>query len=144
MNKIRFLRRHTALMAEKIVYPVSVINLYITEIRLYNFDPFKPHCYIVKLGFTGVFIILISALKHRLLVLIRTASLCFEQKYEKYRSFLSENFQFLEVKFSIYLNRRVFVMTTLWAYSADDKWMTFFPYFSPENRIHANYRRQFA
>ena len=32
------------------------------------------------------------------------------QKYEKYLSFLSENFQFLEVKFSIYLNRRVFVM----------------------------------
>ena len=26
-------------------------------------------------------------------------------------SFLPENFQFLEVKFSIYLNRRVFVMT---------------------------------
>ena len=26
------------------------------------------------------------------------------------RFFLSENFQFLEVKFSIYLNRRVFVM----------------------------------
>ena len=29
---------------------------------------------------------------------------------KKYRSFLSENFQFLEVKFSIYLNRCVFVM----------------------------------
>ena len=28
----------------------------------------------------------------------------------KNRVFLSENFQFLEVKFSIYLNRRVFVM----------------------------------
>ena len=27
--------------------------------------------------------------------------------------FFSENFQFLEVKFSIYLNRRVFVMSTL-------------------------------
>ena len=27
------------------------------------------------------------------------------------RVFLSENFQFLEVKFSIYLNRRVFVMS---------------------------------
>ena len=27
-------------------------------------------------------------------------------------SFLSENFQFLEVKFSVYLNRRVFVMTS--------------------------------
>ena len=36
-------------------------------------------------------------------------NLCFEQKYEKYQSFSSENFQFLEVKFSIYLNRRVFV-----------------------------------
>ena len=30
---------------------------------------------------------------------------------KKYQSFLSENFQFLEVKFSIYLNRRVFVMS---------------------------------
>ena len=39
-------------------------------------------------------------------VLTSTHNLCFEQKYEKYQSFLSENFQFLEVKFSIYLNRR--------------------------------------
>ena len=39
-----------------------------------------------------------------------THNLCFEQKYEKYESFVSENFQFLEVKFSIYLNRLVFVM----------------------------------
>ena len=29
---------------------------------------------------------------------------------KKYQSFLSENFQFLEVKFSIYLNRHVFLM----------------------------------
>ena len=29
---------------------------------------------------------------------------------KKYQIFLSENFMFLEVKFSIYLNRRVFVM----------------------------------
>ena len=29
------------------------------------------------------------------------------------RVFLSEHFQFLEVKFSIYLNRRVFVMDPL-------------------------------
>ena len=36
--------------------------------------------------------------------------LCFEQKYEIYQSFLSEKFQFLKVKFSIYLNRRVWVM----------------------------------
>ena len=39
-------------------------------------------------------------------------NLCFEQKYEIYPRFLSENFQFLEVKFSIYLNRHVFVMVT--------------------------------
>ena len=88
---------------------------------LYNFDPLKPHFYIVKLGFAGVYIIfLISAQKHRLWVLIRTASaeavltsthnLYFEQKYEKYKLFLSENLQFLEVKFSVYLNRRVFLM----------------------------------
>ena len=29
---------------------------------------------------------------------------------KKYQNFLSENFQFWEVKFSIYFNRRVFVM----------------------------------
>ena len=37
-------------------------------------------------------------------------NLCFEQKYEKYLNFLSENFYFLMVKFSVYLNRHVFVM----------------------------------
>ena len=37
--------------------------------------PLKPHFYIVKLGFTGVYIILlISARKHRLWLLVRTAS----------------------------------------------------------------------
>ena len=35
---------------------------------------------------------------------------------KRYQSFLSENFQFLEVKFSIYLNRRVFVMHTYLSY----------------------------
>ena len=47
------------------------------------------------------------------MVLTSTHNLCFEQIYEKYQSFLSENFPFLEVKFSIYLNRRVFVMFSL-------------------------------
>ena len=47
----------------------------ITKTRLYNFYPLKPHFYIVKLGFTGVYIIfLISAQKHRLWVFVRTAS----------------------------------------------------------------------
>ena len=43
-------------------------------------------------------------------VLTSTHNLSFEQKYEKYQSFLSEIFQFLEVKCSIYLNMCVFVM----------------------------------
>ena len=47
----------------------------ITKTRLYNFDPLKRHFYIVKLGFTGVYIIfLISAQKHRLWVLVIVAS----------------------------------------------------------------------
>ena len=37
-------------------------------------------------------------------------NLCFEQKYEKYQIFLSDNFHFLVVKFSVYLNTHNFVM----------------------------------
>ena len=44
-------------------------------------------------------------------VLTSTNNVCFEQKYEKYQNFLSENFHYLVVKFSVYLNRHVFVMT---------------------------------
>ena len=43
----------------------------ITKTCLYNSDPLKPHIYIVKLGFTGVYsIFLISAQNHRLWVLV--------------------------------------------------------------------------
>ena len=38
-----------------------------------------------------------------------THNLCFEQKHEKYQNFLSEHFHLLVVKFSVYLNRHVFV-----------------------------------
>ena len=44
------------------------------------------------------------------MVLKSTHILYFAQKYENYQSFLSVNFEFLEVKFSVYLNRRVFIM----------------------------------
>ena len=48
----------------------------ITKTCLYKFDPLKPHFYIVKLEFKGVYIIfLISAQKYRLWVRVRTASL---------------------------------------------------------------------
>ena len=47
----------------------------ITKTCLCNIGPRKPHFYIVNVGFTGVNIIsLISAQKHRLWVLVRTAA----------------------------------------------------------------------
>ena len=94
--------------------------VFVTKTRLYDFDPLQPLFYVVKLGFTGVYFIFLILLKHTdcgyLLepphqgVLMSTHNLCFEQKYEKYQNFLSENFSFLGCKLSIYLNRRVYVM----------------------------------
>ena len=94
----------------------------ITKTCLYNFDPLKTHFYIiVKLGLTGVYIIfLISAQKHRLWVHVKTASprwfsrvlttYVLIRNMKNIRIFLSENFHFLVVKFSVYLNRHAFVM----------------------------------
>ena len=92
----------------------------ITKTCLYNFDPLKPHFYIVKLGFTGVYIIfLISAQKHRLSYSLEPPHYGGSNEYPqsmlwaeiwKISEFLSENFLFLKVKFSIYLYRRVLVM----------------------------------
>ena len=68
--------------------PVILFDLFpITKLSPCNEDPHTPHFYIVKLGFTGVYIFLIFAQKHRLWVLVRTASL-------KYHIFLSENYRF--------------------------------------------------
>ena len=58
---------------QEVMLLATLLN--ITKTCLYNTDPLKPHFYIVKLGFTGVYIIsFISAQKHRLWVLVRTAS----------------------------------------------------------------------
>ena len=93
----------------------------ITKTYLYSFDPLKPHFYIVKLEFTGVYIIFhISAQNidcgYSLQPPRRGGSNEYPQsmfwaEIWKISKFLSENFQFLEMKFSIYLNRRVFVMS---------------------------------
>ena len=93
----------------------------ITKTYLYNFDALKPHFYIVKLGFTGVYIIfLISAQNidcgyslesprrggsneyHTIYVLCRNM--------KNIRIFYLKIFIFLVVKFLIELNRRVFVI----------------------------------
>ena len=43
---------------------VNYFMLFITKTRLYKFDPLKPHFYIVKLGFTGVYFIFLILLKN--------------------------------------------------------------------------------
>ena len=42
----------------------EVNTMSITKTCLYNFGPLKPHFYIVKLGFTGVYIIFLFLLKN--------------------------------------------------------------------------------
>ena len=74
----------------------------ITKTCLYNFDPLKPHFYLVKLGFIGVYIFFLLLLKnidsgYSLEPPRRGGSneyqnLYFEQKYEKYQNVLSVNF----------------------------------------------------
>ena len=94
----------------------------------YNFDPLKPHFYIVKLGFTRVYIIVF-------LFLLKNIDCGYSLEPPQWggsndclqsmfwaeiwniSEFVTENFQFLVTKFSIYLNRRVFVWrqkTYLW------------------------------
>ena len=95
---------------------VSFLLFYIiTKTCLYNFD-----FYIVKLGFTGVYIIfLISAqnidcgysleLPHCGSFNEYPQSMFWAETW-KISEFLSENFHFLVVKFSVYLNGLVFLM----------------------------------
>ena len=77
-----------------------------------NLDPLTPHFYIVKLGFTGVYIFSYFPLKHRLWALFRTASLrrflrvpsiCFEQKQEKQSQHLNYKLTFLQPLNSQYI-----------------------------------------
>ena len=91
----------------------------ITKTRLFNFDPLKPHFNIVKLGFTGVYMIFISAQNidfgYSLEPPRRGGSNEYPQSMfwaEIWRisESLSENFHFLVVKFSVYLKRHVFLM----------------------------------
>ena len=74
--------------------------------------PSRKHVYIMltqlnpllysKTGFTGVYIMFVFIGKA---VLTSTHNLCFEQKLENYMNFSFESFQFLVVKFSVYLKQ---------------------------------------
>ena len=92
----------------------------ITKTRLYHFDPLRPHFYIVKLGFIGVYIMFLISAKNidcgysleppprRFLQV--PAIYVLSRNMKKISEFFIENFMFLEVRFSLYLNRRVFIM----------------------------------
>ena len=97
------------------------LHILITKTYLYNFDPLKPHFYIVKLGFTGIYIIfLIFAQNHICGYSLEPPrrggsneypqSMFWAEIWKLSDFFLSENFHFLVAKFSVYLNRHIFVM----------------------------------
>ena len=92
---------------------------FITITCLYNFDPLKTHFYIVKLGFTGVYIIFLIFAKsidcgcsleppRRGGCNENPQSMFLSRNMNNIRIFLSVNFHFLVIKFSAYLNRHVF------------------------------------
>ena len=97
----------------------------ITKTCLYNIDPppLNPTFYIVKLGLQGYTLFFLILLKnvdcgYSLEPPHRGGSneylqSMFWAEIWKIVEFLIWNFQFLEVKFSIYLIRRVFIMTSL-------------------------------
>ena len=108
----------------------------ITRTCLCNFDPLKPHFYIVKLGFTGVHIIFLNSaqnidcgyslkLPHWDSSNEYPQSIFWAEIWE-ISKFLLENFHFLVVKFSVYmyLNRHVFVMLVFCVCSV----ISFFPH----------------
>ena len=106
--------RHIKYISTFIVHSPGNLHLqiYIAKTCLYNVDPIKPHFYIVKLGFTGVYISFpISAQKRRLWVLVRTASprcsneyhnLCLSRNMKNVRNYIWKVSFMVEKMFSIF------------------------------------------
>ena len=88
---------------------IQRIPHFITKTCLYNFDPLKPHFYIVKLGFTGVHIIFLIFVQNKdcgyTLEPPRRGgsneypqSMFWAEIWKILEFFLSEKFRYLEVK----------------------------------------------
>ena len=114
--------------------------IYITKTHLYNIDPLKPHFYIVKLGFTGVYIIFLSSAQnidygYLLEPPCRGGSNEYPQSmfwaeiWKISEFFIWEFSFFLVVKFSVYLNRHVFVMKYTAEADVQDMLLFFFCFF---------------
>ena len=91
----------------------------ITKTYLCYFDPRKSHYYIVKLGYTLFFLLLLKNIDcgYSLEPPQRGGSnentiYVFSRNLKNIRVFHLKIFQFLEVKFSIYLNRHVCIVRT--------------------------------
>ena len=85
-------------------------SVFITKTCLYTADPLKPHFYIVNTGFTRAYIILLIS-----------AQKLFWTEIWKRSEFYLKIFHFLVVKFSVYLNRLVFVLNVTWTANDQDK-----------------------
>ena len=116
------LNLHWAHMSKDMFSTHIWLRFIITKTYLYNFNPLKLDFYIVKLGFTGVYIFLFLLKNIDCGYSLELPQQGSSNKYPqsmywaeiwKILEFLSENFQFLVVKFSIYLNRCVFLMECL-------------------------------
>ena len=95
----------------------AAITEHITK-TLYNFDPLNPTFISKTWVYRDIHSFSYFCSKTKIMVLgdsneYHNLHVCFEQKYEKYQNVLSEKFHFLVEKFSVYLNRRVFVMAIL-------------------------------
>ena len=107
------------------IYPIpTTVSGSITKTCLYNFDSLKPHFYTVKLGFTGVNIIfLISAQNIDCGYSLEPPRQGGSNEYPQsmfwaeiwffFRIFHLKTFLFWVVKFLVYLNRLVLVMTII-------------------------------
>ena len=104
-----------------IIY-LSFLKL-VTKTCLYNADPLKFHFYVVRLGFTGVYIIFLFLRKNvdcgYLLELPLWGSSneypqsMFWAEVWKYQFFIWKFSVFGDKKFSVYLSKRVFIMWNL-------------------------------
>ena len=149
MERMRNGNTYSPIQAFSVDITFSAFRSRITKTCLYNVDPLKPHFYMVKLGFTGVYIIfLISAQNVDCRYPLEPPRRGGFNEYPQFMNwaekwkiseFLPENFHFLMVKFSVYLNRRVFVMTSfyeqrvIWLYCAMRRHILVFAVLSSQN-----------
>ena len=63
VNFQRFILRRFKTQCTLLLLHHLTLKECITKTYLYNFDPLKPHFYVVKLGFTGIYVIFLIFLK---------------------------------------------------------------------------------